>query len=452
MKNKLSLLLAGLALSFGARAMTHLDLAQARLGEAYIQTLRGAGAPEEITSRIRSGRNKDVRAAMLNIKLFFQRYDEFNLKKIDAFLSHALLDVRARYQRQRPSLQKKTRQKLDQKIGEIEANYRLYFERKNLFGKDEDYLRVVAGRDFLNGIGNFSNDLREAKGKPKHRTWGLKLLPFIDDLKEFAPVSDDFLSLLYSSYFRTRRNQPNQAPIIDALRKIALELAEAKGTRTEWRQLEELAPMPLDGKTINVLVFMHANSYFDTSVQGTLKLEGLSSIGNVDVIFPKFLAKRMIKSDHIITVGHGDTMQKTVDLVRGKKLNKFFIAPEGLTPIGLYEMRPLVESFATAIYDIIKHGLEVNLYPISFPDNFRFLNDHRRPIEGDKLAYGVVHPVLTKEDFLRLQTITTDPQAASHLIRWFWFSELKNDESHVLGMPSPSQLIQWYEAMVWGDL
>jgi hypothetical protein len=335
---------------------------------------------------------------------------------------------------------------------EIETNYRNYGLRKINIGKEKDYERVESGRDFFWGVGNFSNILKEAEGDKDNRIWGVKLLPFIDTPKELLPIADDFLMLLYSSYFKTRRNKPNQAPIIDALRNISQKIAENKGLETKWYGLENLAPMPLDGETINIFVFMHANSYYDTSVQGTLELDGLSSIGNVDVIFPKFLADRMVKSDHIVTVGHGDIIGKTEGIIRSKKLNKFFIAPEGLTPVGFYEMRPLVDIFTESMYALIARGIKMNLYPISFPENFRFLNDYRRPIEGEKLAYGTIHPSLNTEELVELLNITKDKQAAAQLIRWIWFAELKNDAGHDLGMPKPTQMKEWFDGMVWGNL
>gem|GEM_PF-5895730 len=437
-----------------ARAMDYstLDNLQNELLARYEMTLKAAGSQDSIRESINNQDHQSLKLSISAIENFFKAYDQFNLLKIDFFMENALQDLRVKYIPQRESLKKRARKKLDQALLEIESNFRNYGLRKPNIGKENDFERVEAGRDFFNGVGNFSNLLKAATGEKENRIWGVKLLPFIDTTKELLPLTDDFMQLLYSSYFKARRNRPNQAPIIDSLRKLSQKIADNRGTKTKWLGLENLAPMPLDGESINIFVFMHANSYFDTSVQGTLELDGLSSIGNVDVIFPKFLAKRMIKSDHIVTVGHGDVLGKTEGIIRSKQLNKFFIAPEGLTPVGFYEMRPLVDIFMDSIYALIERGLKVNLYPISFPDNFRFLNDYRRPIEGDKLAYGVIHPHLATSELIDLLKITKDPQAAAHLIRWIWFSDLKNTTDLDMGMPKPTQMKEWFDDMIWGNL
>jgi hypothetical protein len=429
-----------------------LDHLQTELLADYQKTLEIAGAPRDIRQSLKNKEDKKVQKSILAIEDFFAKYDQYNMLKIDLFMSNALGDVRAMYLQKKSYLDKKSHRKLEKSLTNIETSFHGYGVKKINFGKANDFERVVAGRDFFIEIGNFSNLLKEALGGAANRIWGVELLPFIDNGKEFLPLTSDFLKLLYSSYFQTKKNKPNQAPIIDSLRNISQHIAKNRHTRTKWFGLENMGPMPLDGETINVFAFMHANSYFDTSVQGTLKLDGLSSIGNVDVAFPGFLAKRMVKSDHIITVGHGDTMGKTKNLIQTKQLNKFFVAPEGLTPIGFYEMRPLVDIFTESMYAMIESGLKINLYPVSFPENFRFMNDYRRPVEGDLLAYGIIHPHLDTQDLVQLLNVTKNKQAVAQLIRWIWFSDLNNDADHDMGMPKPTQMKEWFDAMVWGNL
>ena len=429
-----------------------LDHLQYELLADYQKTIEIAGAPRDIRQSLKNKEDKKVLKSIIAIEDFFTKYDQYNMLKIDLFMSNALVDVRAKYLQTKSYIDKKSQKRLKNSLTSIETSFHGYGVKKINFGKANDFERVVAGRDFFIEIGKFSNLLKEALGGEVNRIWGVELLPFIDNGKEFLPLTSDFLKLLYSSYFQTKKNKPNQAPIIDSLRNISQHIAKNRLTRTKWFGLENMGSMPLDGKTINVFAFMHANSYFDTSVQGTLKLDGLSSIGNVDVVFPEFLAKRMVKSDHIITVGHGDTMAKTKNLIQTKQLNKFFVAPEGLTPVGFYEMRPLVDVFTESMYAMIESGLKINLYPVSFPENFRFMNDYRRPVEGDLLAYGIIHPHLDTQDLVQLLNVTKNKQAAAQLIRWIWFSDLNNDTDHDMGMPKPTQMKVWFDAMVWGNL
>jgi hypothetical protein len=104
------------------------------------------------------------------------------------------------------------------------------------------------------------------------------------------------------------------------------------------------------------------------------------------------------------------------------------------------------------MYAMIESGLKINLYPVSFPENFRFMNDYRRPVEGDLLAYGIIHPQLDTQDLVQLLNVTKNKQAAAQLIRWIWFSDLNNDTDHDMGMPKPTQMKEWFDAMVWGNL
>jgi hypothetical protein len=188
----------------------------------------------------------------------------------------------------------------------------------------------------------------------------------------------------------------------------------------------------------------------DTSAQQAFPVKGMSSMGNVDVFFPPFLARRMVKSDHMVTVGHGDTTQKTIDLVRRKQLNRFFLAIEGITGTGLYEMRPVMPLFSFAVYDSIERGLNLKLYPVAFTDHFRLMNDWRSSIEGRGVAKGIVFPPLTSEMCINLRNITHSQDAVSHFIRWTWFSALNNSSTEVLSMPFPSEIMDRIESMVWG--
>ena len=448
------LLLSSLLLSqlSWATTFTELDQAQIELSRKYQKTLRTAGTPLELGSLVKNKASGQTKASLKQINNFLKSYDNFTLNKIDLFMSETLKELYHYYGKIRPQLKSLQRRSFDEKLVKIEEDFRLYGEHRGTMGQQNDFERTEYGRGFFNGTGKFVNKMKKLQGQKPNRVWGTPFLPFIDNLKEMRPVTGDFLKLLYASYFKTRRNGVNEAPIIDALRKVSKKLAEVKQVRTEWRGLQNFEKMPLDGKTLNLVVFMHANSFYDTSVQGTLKLEGLSSIGNVDIIFPKFLAKRCDKSDHIVAVGHGDIIQKTIDIVKSRRLNKFFIAAEGLTPVGFYEMRPLIDVFALSVYELIKRGIKVNIYPVSFPDNFRMMNDYRRPIEGNKLAYGIVHPVIKTDAINEILKATSDPQALANYIRWVWFKDLINDKTRDIGMPKPTQMKEWLEGMIWGTL
>jgi hypothetical protein len=73
--------------------------------------------------------------------------------KIDLFMENALQDLRGKYIPIRASLKKRATKKLDHALLEIETNFRNHGLRKPNLGKENDFERVEAGRDFFNGVG-----------------------------------------------------------------------------------------------------------------------------------------------------------------------------------------------------------------------------------------------------------------------------------------------------------
>jgi hypothetical protein len=172
----------------------------------------------------------------------------------------------------------------------------------------------------------------------------------------------------------------------------------------------------------------------------------------MEIFFPMFLAKRMWKADHMVSVGHGDTTGKAIDLVKRKQLNRFFLAIEGITGTGLYEMRPVMPLFNDAVYDAINRGLKLKLHPVAFPDHFRLLNDWRAPIEGPRPARGVVLPAIDNAACLGMKAQTERHEAIGEFVRWSWFSTLAMNDEETLSMPWPSTIGERLDSMVWGDL
>ena len=111
-----------------------------------------------------------------------------------------------------------------------------------------------------------------------------------------------------------------------------------------------------------------------------------------------------------------------------------------------------MDVFTESMYGIIERGIKMTLYPVSVPENFRLMNDYRRPVEGDQLAYGIIHPHLNTEDLIQLLKVTKDKQAAAQLILWIWIGNLENNANHDMGMPKPTQMKEWFDWMIWENL
>ncbi len=435
-----------------ASTLEELELRQSILAREYLEILHTLPNSIEIAEMSLNQDNKElVNEHLTLIKSFFKKYDEFNLAKIDFFHAEALKrsHLEAAYF---ISLKGKLTKKMLKHLHNLETSRATYLDRKIYFGTEQDLERLDIGQTVLHHYGLFATEIRKERGEKTTRTFGpSKIVPFIDTPSDALKSLDRFLLLLWNAYFRTRTGKQDYAPIPEALQSVQRRLVKMRNVEVKWEGMENLEDVSHDGKTLNMFLINHANSFFDTSAQQAFPVKGMSAMGNVDVFFPAFLVKRMVKSDHMISVGHGDTTKKTIELVQKKQLNKFFLAIEGITGTGLYEMRPVLPLFHPAVYDSIERGLELKLYPVAFPDNFRLLNDWRNPIEGKIAARGVLQKPFSTEHCLGLRNATNNIDSISHLIRWSWFSTLNTNHIEVLSMPAPSEIQRRLNLMIWGE-
>lgn len=434
-----------------SQTLEELDLRQSEIAQSYLNLVKSLPDAHHLNESIRNGDREVVSQSVTEIRKFFRAYDDFNLLKIDYIFAQVL--ERARTEAlEHIKINGKLPKEAAKQLKNLELNYNRYNELKIHFGTEQDMERLDIGQNVLPSYGLFAKAIRKNRGEKPWRNFGpSKIVPFVDNVKDFLKVSGQFTRLLWNAYFRTTTDLPDRAPITEALSGAQRKLVKMRNIQTSWEGLENVKSVEHDGKTLHMFLINHANSFFDTSAQQAFPIKGMSSMGNVDVFFPPFLARRMVKSDHIVAVGHGDTTQKSIDLVKSKKLNRFFLAVEGITGVGLYEMRPVMPLFNFAVYDSIERGLELKLYPVAFPDNFRLLNDWRSPIEGPKVARGIVHEPFDNKICLNLKEITQTDDAISQLLRWNWFSSLRNSEEEVLGMPYPTEIMQRLERMIWGN-
>jgi len=430
-----------------ATSLSELDQRQKQLGDHYSSLVKELPSAAGLQQAILANDKETVLNASQKITAFFKAYDDFNLDKIDFFQDSLIARAEAELT-ENEFTPKKAGKKL-QEMKDVRAKYLIL---KPLFGSQGDMKRLDVGQQFLPAYGEFAKDLRKSWGERPWRNFGQgKIVPFIDTFPDFLKVSGKFAKLLWSAYFRSHTGVPDRAPIPEALAGTQRKLVQMRDIETKWEGLENVGDVTHDGKTLHMFLINHGNSFLDTSAQQAFPIPGMSSMGDVDIFFPGFLARRMAQSDHMIAVGHGDTTGKAIDLVHRKQLNRFFLAVEGITGTGLYEMRPVMPMFSAAVYESIQRGLELKLHPVAFPDNFRLMNDWRAPIEGPKPSRGIVLPAITNDVCIKLKELTQREIAIGELIRWNWFATLKNDESKVLAMPYPTEISRRLEQMVWLD-
>jgi hypothetical protein len=431
-----------------ASTLESLDREQSKLAIDYIELSQAVPSIDELQKLALTGNSVLVLESMNKIRKFFNDYDQFNLKKIDFFhakvLEHARL-VASEHIKLFGELPKKAQEKLTL----LELQISKYLSLKHHFGTEGDTERLWESHKIFPAYGDFANSIRLDRGEKTWRKYGGgKIVPFVDTIGDALRISDRFVALLWSAYVVDQAHKQDKAPIPQSLINIQSRLVKMRKIETKWDGLENLQDLSHDGKTVNMFLLNHAHSFLDSSAQQAFPVKGISAVGNMN-FFPKFLSKRMETSRHMVAVGYGDTTAKTIEMVKNKQLNKFFLAIEGLTNTGLFEMRPVMPLFSMAVYDSINRGLNLQLYPIAFPDNFRLLNDWRSPIEGFGVARGLLFKPINNDICMGLYNITKDTYSIAELIRWIWFTSLRNNSEEVLSMPYPSEIARRMNMMIW---
>jgi len=409
---------------------------------------------EVIWNQIEKSLNPEkVKSYLEKMDLFFGQYDDFNMEKIDFFFQKSQKRIETEF-----SLLQNSNLKSQKKIKNLKTlfdqNYLEYNKRKHFFKTEQDTKRLEVAIKILPLYGKFAREIKILKGENPNRSFGNgDLQPFIDTIPQFIQLLDRYIVLLWNAFFRNKETTPDRAPLIEALANIQTRLVKIHKIEVAWDGLENLKNTNHDGKTIHLFAMNHANSFLDTSAQQEFSkhLKGISSIGDVDIFFPPYLLRRLIACKHFVAIGHGDSNSKTIELIRKKQLNKFFLAVEGITGVGLFEMRPIMPTFARATYEVLSKGLDVQLYPVVYPDNFTLLNDWRIPLTGRKVSRGILQKPISTLQCIKIKELTGSENALSTLIRWGWFKELKNSDHEVLSMPYPTEIEKNLEELIWGN-
>ncbi len=420
-----------------------LDFEQNNLRAEYLRLSKELPSARDLINLAADYSDAKLNIYLQSLSQFFKKYDQFNMKKIDRFIEAASQDVAKIYAIIKMS---KKAQKLK---AEFDSAVLEYNQCKKYFSTNEDTKRLSAGIKIFPLYGKIVNIYRSLSEKGKLPSYGRgDLQPFVDTPKQFFQLLGLYVGLLHTLFFKAKVKTPDRAPIVESLAKIQKKIVEKRNIKVVWEGLKNLSSLDHDGKTLNIFVMNHANSFLDASVQSAFPFQGVSSIGDVEVFFPPRLAKQMSKSEHFVSIGHGDTDEKTAQMVKTKQLNKFFLAIEGITGVGFFEMRPIMPVFATSLYNMINKNIETRLYPVVYPDNFTLLNDWRERSVKDITAKGVIQKPISAQDCLNVKNKTKDEYAICQLIRWGWFENLNNEYGQTLAMPLPSVIANQFKNFV----
>jgi hypothetical protein len=439
---------------FAIRAATINDfnLWHKKLEVEYKELQKVTPLPYSVLNELNNYNEAEVKKMIGNLRLFFSHYDAFNNKKIRFLTQQTLLRLRSEVQKKYAFMSKSNQQKIAGYMAEVEKRYALTVEREGLFGLPNDYLRVVSFDQFYDLVEKTIYELTLASGKTPSRKLHKTVLPFVDSVSEFLPAAPDFTKLLAKMYLTPNIGKQGEAPLIDHLKNAQKIIAANRGTKAHWKGLENIVPNPFDGETLHMYFMNHANSYYDTTAQVHFPAADVTSIGNVAVIFPPFMSKQLKKSDNLVVVGDGKEVEHIEWQIRQKHLNRFMVSTEGFTPVGFYEMRPMLTNVAVIMKALVDRGLKLSINPMSFPQHFTLFNEWRLPLrELGNNAYGVLHPALTHDQIVSLARKAQDYDAVCQLIRYIWFLDLTNNQTLFLSMPTPSFVEGELNKRLWID-
>jgi hypothetical protein len=334
-------------------------------------------------------------------------------------------------------------------IEKLKSIFKKYQSLENRFGKEEDYLRVLAYNDFY-----------------RAQVETLKLLSSVSLFQASEPSYSDSMSELFNGILKlpsifkvfvsalSQKVSPQgETPILDALEGGVRQLGRENQVTVQWQGLENLPAPIYDGKTLHIIAFEHAQSYLDTIAQAELPKErrrGIGFFGAAQYVFPAPLVKALDESDHYVVVNNGTEVAKTLKIVTEKKLHGFFAAGEGLTPAGLYDLRPVTPLFTKTYFELSRRGLNIHVFPMSFPENFRLHNAWKvGSIQDEKKVVGIVGQKISSAFIQKLYRLTREEASLGVFLRASWMRTFRNDQGRFLSSPSIDELKEAIYQRYW---
>ncbi len=342
----------------------------------------------------------------------------------------------------------KTSSKFTQAYNDYRQLFYLYLTQRTYFGTDIDYKRVITHRELVKSKLAIKKFL-EAK-------FDLSTVSINDQALRIWQKTLDipyYLNITGKLYL-DKSHEQGETPVLDALNKGVRKLGRDQNVIVNWDGLNLLPQSSYDGKTLNIIAFEHAHSYLDTIAQANIPKDlrkGTGFFGAATFIFPAYWVKQLQKSDEYIVVNQGKEIQKTLDVVSRKRLDKFCAAAEGLSPAGVYDTRPVSPLFLNTYYALRQKGLKVNLTPMTFPKNFRPYNQWLSN-DTSKIAKGVVSRPLSSKAADKLVSLTGDKKSIAYWLRATWHESMITDGKLFLSAPPFSDLIKQVNQVTWDRL
>lgn len=425
------------------------------LKELYLKTKKTQLSPEQVSKILNSAVSDADKIKILSWYkseiLFQKKYDEFQNKKLSYMADKVLKtgECLRNNLTQKVALSSKRKNEIIQKWNALVQLKENYQKNTPLFGTKKDYLRVLSYNRLYEGQNAFAVSMEEALNVDDNES-----IKALDDLFLEMMNLPHYIKIMYAMNFQ-RLSSQGETPILDAIGEGAASMGRQWDVRVTWQGLGNLPEPVYDGKTLNIVAFEHANSYLDTIAQAEIpaeKRKGLGFYGAAKYVFPEAWVHSLDKSDHYIVVNQGKEVTRTLEIIQDRKLHGFLAAGEGLTPAGLFETRPVSSLFTETYWELKAKGLEINIIPMSYPNNFRLYNHWKIKSEIPKRVLGVVEKPLSSHAADTLLQLTKEPASVGIWLRSVWHKSLVTDSTRLLSSPGIRDIEKAVNLRLWGKI
>lgn len=425
------------------------------LRELYLKTKKTQLSPEQVSKLLSSSLTAADKAKILSwykSEIQFQKkYDEFQNKKLSYMADKVLKTGECLRTNliQKVSLSTKRKNEIIGKWNALVKQRQAYQKNIPLFGTKEDYLRVLSYNRLYEAQNAFALSMEEALNVDDDDT--IRVLDNVFDEVMNLPY---YVKIMYAMSFE-RQSPQGETPILDAIGEGVASMGRQWDVKVTWQGLDKLPEPVYDGKTLNIVAFEHANSYLDTIAQAAIpaaKRKGLGFYGAAKYVFPEAWVKSLDKSDHYIVVNQGKEVSRTLEIIQDRKLHGFLAAGEGLTPSGLFDTRPVSSLFTDTYWELKEKGLEINIIPMSYPNNFRLYNHWKIKSENPKRVLGVVESSLPSHSADSLLNLTNEKSSIGIWLRSIWHNTLVTDSTRLLSSPPFGEIENAVNLRLWNKI
>ncbi len=424
---------------------------QVAVREGHFDTLTG-----EVAEKAKALRDF-VTAANTGMKEFHAAYDDFNSKKLEHMVEVNHLRLDSLMAELALRLTPKDMAAIRKKFALAEKEYDIYMKSRVLYNQPKDVKRISGVRAYM----QHSKELIQQADRAVRLASGEKLptTPILERLGGLLKTVDlvtGALQMIGTAAIKHGELPNGQTPLSEGSFNFMGRYGRIEGMKVKVEGRENL-PAPGAGKVVNLYAVQHANPLLDNMAMAKLGLKNFGIFGAVDDFGqPKFFADWLDQSDHFIAVGRGSDkpIEKAVAMLKRGKTNDFVIYPEGSVSAGLYETRqPRAKMVDGLIKRLQAEGYEVNIVPISLPDNYRYNSvwNSSTVDPNPKDLKVIVHKPVPPSEWQAMQALSGDTQIVNHMLRQTWINERPEGESYVAGMLRMDELTERADQYVLGS-